>query len=513
MRQVVGALILLAWAASLGWLGVRSMNSRQDLEAAGQRLAPFSGFYTVMLGSRQVGLGSLSTDTTERSWHLNETLALDLQVDGTPVRLGYRGSSGFSRTLVTDTVEATQSQAGQSVRYFATTDSAGSELVITVAAPLDALAGPPVTLPSPEPFTPASALPHQMVLTGPLSSGRSMSRLVFDPADRSLRLDRVTVAAESSFVVVDSADRDPQGTWIPATRLTIRGWRLDHAASGLPMTTWVDDRGNPLAIRHAFGMSWERTAFEIARNNYQRDIGETGPVVRDPAGSRSWLGSGLPLARGDTLAVLLGITRGRSLVPMFPSLTQSLEGGRQRLARGVLHITRTTPPADAEESPVGYSVHYPSPGAVGDSALRALALAVAGHTRDRLAQVRALARHVSTAVATDTSFEAPLEAGRVLSAGRAGADGKARLLMALARHLDIPARVVTGLAITPNGLLGHAWTEIWIDGWVAADPSTGVVPASPALLRFREGGRSRPADLVPLLGALGHEIVSLRTTP
>ncbi|GEM_PF-2742616 len=513
MRQVVGALILLAWAASLGWLGVRSMNSRQNLEAAGQRLAPFSGFYTVRLGSRQVGLGSLSADTTERTWHLNETLALDLQVDDTPVRLGYRGSSGFSRTLVVDTVEATQSQAGQSVRYFATTDSADSELVITVAAPMDALAGPPVTLPSPEPFTPASALPHQMVLTGPLSSGRSMSRLVFDPADRSLRLDRVTVAAESSFVVVDSADRDPQGTWIPATRLTIRGWRLDHAATGLPMTTWVDDRGNPLAIRHAFGMSWERTAFEIARNNYQRDIATSGPLVHDPAGSRAWLGAGASLVQGDTVVVLLGITRERSLLPLFPSLSRSLEGGRQRVVRGAIHITRTTPSTGAEESPVGYVVHYPTPSEAGDSALRALARAVAGRSEDRLVQVRALARHVSTAIATDTSFEAPLEAERVLSAGRAGADGKARLLMTLARHLDIPARVVTGLAITPDGLLGHAWTEVWIDGWVAADPSTGVVPASPALLRFREGGRSRPADLVPLLGALGHEIVPHRTTP
>lgn len=513
MRQVVGALILLAWAASLGWLGVRSMNSRQSLEAAGQRLAPFSGFYTVRLGSRQVGIGSLSADTTEQSWHLSETLSLDLRVDDAPVRLGYRGVSGFSRTLVVDTVEATQSQGGHSVRYLATADSLGSGLVVTVAAPMGALAGPPVALPSPEPFTPASALPHQMVLTDRLSPGRTMSRLVFDPADRSLRLDRVTVAAESSFVVVDSADRDPQGTWIPATRLTIRGWRLDHAAQGLPMATWVDDRGNPLAIRHAFGMSWERTAFEIARNNYQRDIAATGPVVQDPAGSRPWLGSGASLVTGDTVAVLLGIARGSSLAPLFPSLTRSLEGGRQQLVRGYLRITRTTPPADAEESPVGYAVHYPSPGAAGDSALRALALGLTSRTRDRLGQVRALARHVSTAIAVDTSFEAPLEAERVLSAGRAGADGKARLLMALARHLDIPARVVTGVAVTSAGLLGHAWTEVWIDGWVAADPATGVVPASPALLRFREGGRSRPTDLVPLLGALGHEIVSLRTTP
>lgn len=162
---------------------------------------------------------------------------------------------------------------------------------------------------------------------------------------------------------------------------------------------------------------------------------------------------------------------------------------------------------------MGYVVHYPAPSEAGDSALRALALGVVGRAQDRLAQVRALARHLSTAITTDTSFEAPLEAERVLSTGRAGADGKARLLMALVRHLDIPARVVTGLAITSDGLLGHAWTEVWIDGWVAADPTTGVVPASPALLRFREGGRSRPADLVPLLGALGHEIVSLRTTP
>ena len=65
----------------------------------------------------------------------------------------------------------------------------------------------------------------------------------------------------------------------------------------------------------------------------------------------------------------------------------------------------------------------------------------------------------------------------------------------------IPARVVSGLAIFPEGSYGHAWTELWLGRWVAVDPTFGHFPASASLLRLAIGGTSRPIDLVFLAGS------------
>jgi transglutaminase-like putative cysteine protease len=88
-----------------------------------------------------------------------------------------------------------------------------------------------------------------------------------------------------------------------------------------------------------------------------------------------------------------------------------------------------------------------------------------------------------------------------LRARRGTADGKARLLAAMARSRRIPARVVSGLAVLPDGSYGHAWTELWIGGWVAADPTFGHFPASASLLRLTIGSTSRPIIQVFFAGS------------
>jgi transglutaminase-like putative cysteine protease len=88
-----------------------------------------------------------------------------------------------------------------------------------------------------------------------------------------------------------------------------------------------------------------------------------------------------------------------------------------------------------------------------------------------------------------------------LRAGRGGPEGKARLLAAMGRAAGIPSRVVSGLALLPDGNYGHAWAELWAGRWISADPTFGQVPASASLLRLAVGGRSRPIDLVLLAGS------------
>ncbi len=499
MRRAVGAFILLAWVASLGWLLSRTSSDQRSLVAAGQRLAPFSGYYTAKLGGEQIGLGTVFTDTTESSFRVNNLLSLDLLIQGQPIRFGYRSDSYFDRGLALQTGDETVSDGTASTRYTIVSDSSDSaRMHLRTASPMTADLGADVAGSSPAPATLARAIPYQMVLADRLTNDLATPNQVFDPADGSLRFDNIRVVGESTFVVPDSAVLDPEGHWRPATTLTVRAWQLEHAPYGLPTSTWVDSRGNLVAEQNLFGVGWNRTAFEIARNNYRSRVATDGiTITASLSGARPWAGSGLAPLPGDSLRLMMGRTDDW---PLPQPLLRGLEGGRQRLDHGYLISTRTTPPAESETAPMGYSVRYV--GREVESVVTDRARRLAGKATDRLLITKRLLAWVASNIALDTSMGAPLRPPDVLAAQRAGSDGRSRLLAAMLRSERIPARVVTGVVLTVEGQLGHSWVEVWLDGWVAADPQSGTLPASPALIRLREGGRSRPVDLVPLIAAL-----------
>jgi len=133
-----------------------------------------------------------------------------------------------------------------------------------------------------------------------------------------------------------------------------------------------------------------------------------------------------------------------------------------------------------------------------DQVMAAVASRVVAGSRSARDSAERLTLWVARQIATDHGESPSATAGRTLRTRRGNADGKARLLATLARVKGIPARVVTGLAILPNGSFGHSWVELWIGGWVAADPTYGHFPASASLVRLAVGERSHPIDLLPV---------------
>jgi hypothetical protein len=86
---------------------------------------------------------------------------------------------------------------------------------------------------------------------------------------------------------------------------------------------------------------------------------------------------------------------------------------------------------------------------------------------------QALYRFVAADVRNDPRFDGP-PAGAVaaLDAGRGDRAAKSRLLVALLRNRNIPARVVTGLALTRGAeQRAHYWVEAWVyDHWLSMCP-------------------------------------------
>jgi transglutaminase-like putative cysteine protease len=140
-----------------------------------------------------------------------------------------------------------------------------------------------------------------------------------------------------------------------------------------------------------------------------------------------------------------------------------------------------------------------------DAELATMARTVVGDRvgRDR---IDALVRWVATTIRTDRHQSAAILPVHVFRSKSAGAEGHAELLVALARSLELDARVVSGVLVQRGRVYGHTWAEIEHDGgWVAVDPTFNQIPASSRLIRAAIGIGGRPIELVPLLGSAKFE--------
>jgi transglutaminase-like putative cysteine protease len=97
-----------------------------------------------------------------------------------------------------------------------------------------------------------------------------------------------------------------------------------------------------------------------------------------------------------------------------------------------------------------------------------------------------------------------------LHSRRGDCNEHAQLYVALARAAGIPARVAAGLAFLDGKFYYHAWPEIWLEQWVAVDPTFGQFPADASHLRFSIGGLGKQAELLRLMGALRIDVLSSR---
>ena len=114
--------------------------------------------------------------------------------------------------------------------------------------------------------------------------------------------------------------------------------------------------------------------------------------------------------------------------------------------------------------------------------IEALAQDVASEASDPLEQVHALMQLIAERVVYEPwTTHAGTTAAEALSSGRGVCQDHAHILIAAARHLDIPARYVTGylhVADEETSVAHHAWAEAFITelGWVGLDPANGVCP-------------------------------------
>lgn len=502
--------ILGAWAASLGWLV-----KRQVFRPAGARLAeaalsvpPGASYYRLDVANQQVGFVSTTIDTAGATVQVTDVLVLQIPALGVLHRTVALSRATLSRALRLERVDVKfDGDLGQfTARGIVTGDTV---LALTLGTGADSgtarfRLGRPVALPN--------VVPLRLAFGGELKPGRTYSLAAFDPMLLQQRAMRVTVAAESTLVVPDSAAYDSTAmAWTPVHFDTVRVFRIEETWGGTTTRAWIDAQGRIVRAEGPAGFTMARSAFELAYVNFRHR--DTARVAR---------ASGAPRP-GDVVPTTVIAAHGTLRLTVIPLLRLHLTGaepeaaevaaGRQRLVGDTLVVQRQgiedlralyrLPARDTALAEfLAPEPLIPSD----DPRIRAQARLIVGGEREPARAARLIHDwvHAQLRPAAGAGVPGALSA---LATRRGDCNEYTVLFVALARAAGLPARTVAGLLYLDGRFYYHAWPEVYLAGWVAVDPAADQFPADAAHVRFVIGGLARQAELVRLTGGLRLEVL------
>jgi hypothetical protein len=506
-RGAIAGVILIGWIVGLAFLIRRELfrDPAERLAEAAMRVSPQALYYIVERDGYQIGFASSTVDTTEQTIEVSEQLAVDLPVDRRLHRGTARSAVSLTRGLrplsfrvsvemLDSPIAMTGRFEGDSLLHFVMQTAPQAEDSQTVTL------GGYVVLPT--------LVPLIVGLSEELEVGRRVPIRVLWPGALDGKLVEVVVAAESVFVMPDSAAFDSTAQrWTAARMDTIEAWKLE--IPGNAIAGWVDERGRIVEVTQPGTMTIRRTAYEIAFENWRLSETERAASVtadRDILESTA-IAASAPIDRR-------GLDRLRVRLANVELAGYDLAGGRQALSGDTLRIVREAPSALAASYRLPMSDGGRFRAALAaepllqsrDVEMVALARRIADGETDPGVVAERLNRWVHDSIRKRITVGVP-NALQVMRTRSGDCNEHTQLYVALARSLGLPARSAAGLALVRGKFYYHAWPEVYLGNWVAVDPTFGQFPADAAHLRFIIGGLSRQADLLRLIGRLEIEVI------
>jgi transglutaminase-like putative cysteine protease len=93
------------------------------------------------------------------------------------------------------------------------------------------------------------------------------------------------------------------------------------------------------------------------------------------------------------------------------------------------------------------------------------------------------------------------------------------LYVAMARAVNLPARIAVGLVYMRGAFYYHAWPEVYVETpsvggqWVPVDPTLNEYPADATHVRLVRGGLDRQTAVLPLIGRAKITVTELEMDP
>jgi hypothetical protein len=512
-RALIAAGILVLWVGGLGVLVHRQLFRApvERLAEAGMRVTPGAQYYAVLQHGRQIGFASSTVDTTEGGITVVNYLVADLPIAGKIHRASARSSAQLSRALRVNSFTLDVDADLAPIRASGRVKNDTMVLVLGGArgVPVDtqriALNGP-VLLPTLVPL--AVALGEQP------NVGDHYTLPVFDPIAMAPREVNISIAAESMFVVHDTSVMNPvTNRWEGQLPDTIRAWRLATSSNGKAgFDGWVDAQGHVVRVSQLLGLTLEARPYEVAFQNWKADEASRGDIV---TADRDIYETTAISARKPLRSNLRELRVALSGVDLRDF---DVKGYRQQLRGDTLTITREDSaalranyrlPAGARRRMMALFLDAEPLLEVRNAEIQSLARRLRGGETDPRVVAERINAWVHDSLKKEITVGVP-SALATLHARVGDCNEHTQLYVALARAAGIPARVAAGLTYLDGKFYYHAWPEVWLERWVAVDPTFGQFPADASHLRFTVGGLGRQAELLRLMGALHIDVLSAR---
>jgi len=512
LRRIVGPLVLVIWLVMVGWQVRREYFQPEltRLAAATLGLAPGVSFYSLTMGARTVGQATSRLDTIPDGFVLEDVMILELPALGQTGTAVSRTQVELDRSLVMRSFRFTlDSDVGRfqadgevlpDTTLAVTVESAGSRQDLSFR-----LAQPPVF---------SNVVPILVAMGGQLEVGNSVRLPVFDPTTLSTRTVEVRVLEHDTLIVTDSVAVDADTRrWEAAGADTVPAWRIAEVFGGIQIDSWVDEDGRILRASSPLGFAMEKTEYELARQSQEDARLVTSSAIDEDVILSTAVQSNVDLRNADQFDELRFKLSGVDLSGF------ELDGGRQTLRGDTLIVRRE---ARSGIDP-GYSLPYkrmdlrealePEPLIQSDDEriVRRAREITAGRTvraEDPAEVAQALTWAVHGMLDKSITFSMP-NAVQVLETLRGDCNEHTVLYVALARALGLPARTAVGLVYVNGAFFYHAWPEVWLDEWVAVDPTFGQYPADASHIRFVVGGLAQQVEIVRLIGNLDIEVLDM----
>jgi hypothetical protein len=510
-RRILGTAVVLVWLGMVGWQARREYFQPEltRLANAALALAPGISFYTLTMGARTVGQATSRLDTLPDGFELEDLMSLELPA------LGQRGTAvartrvKLSPALVMERFSFTlDSEVGR----FEARGTLGPDTVLSVTI-ASAGSEQQLSFRLPQPPVMSNVVPIRVAMGGALEVGERIRLPVFDPTSLSTRTVEVHVLEHDTLFVTDSAAVDAaSGRWGSARLDSVPAWKIAEVFGGIRVESWVDADGRILSASSPLGFSMQKTEYELARQA-QEDArlvsasGVGGDVILSTA-----VQSNVDLEDVEEYAELRFRLTGVDLAGF------QLDGGRQSLHGDTLVVRRER----WSEVDAGYRLPYklmdlrealePEPLIQSDDArimrrARAITNRPAQWSQDPKRVAEQLTSAVHDMLEKRVTFSVP-NAVQVLETLQGDCNEHTVLYVAMARALGLPARTAVGLVYVNGAFFYHAWPEVWLDEWVAVDPTFGQYPADAAHIRFVTGGLAQQVEIVRLIGNLEIEVLT-----